>query len=268
MINLEKHNSKKVNGYSSKGNVPKWKIGNNWYKLDVFGYEGLAEFIISHLMGKTNVDNFVLYDLAKVQYKGEKVSCVSRNFLDKNEELVTVEKLHLSETGIGLAKKISTIKEIEDKIVYLVDFAESTTKDKDFHIDFTKMLELDMLFLNEDRHTNNIAFIRNRVNGKYKFAPIFDNGLSLLSDINDYNMSVDVYNNIEKVKAKPFSTDFIEQVEKAERLYKQQLKIKFDKNDIENCLKLADKFYPKEIIDRVRIILYEQMRKYAYLMKE
>lgn len=267
MINLEKHNSKRVNGYSSKGNVPKWKIGDSWYKLDVFGYEGLAEFIISHLLKKSNVGYFVLYDLGKVQYRNVKIACISKNFLKKNEELVTTERLHLAETGIGLTKKLSEIKNIENKIVYLIDFVETTTKLEDFHIYFTKMLELDMFFLNEDRHTNNIAFIRNNSNKKYKLAPIFDNGLSLLSDISDYGMDIDVYKNIQKVKAKPFSIDFNEQVEIAEKLYKQQLEFVFNKKDIEIYLGEAGKIYSKEIIDRVRIILYEQMRKYEYLMR-
>ena len=95
----------------------------------------------------------------------------------------------------------------------------------------------------------------------------FDNGLSLLSDISDYGMDIDVYKNMQKVKAKPFSIDFNEQVEIAEKLYKQQLEFVFNKKDIEIYLGEAGKFYSKEIIDRVRIILYEQMRKYEYLMR-
>lgn len=268
MINLEKHNSKRVNGYSSKGNVPKWKIGDNWYKLDVFGYEGLAEFVISHLIKKSNVDNFVLYDLEKALYRDEKVACVSKNFLKDDEELITIERLHLAEIGVGLNKKLTEIDNIKEKIVYLVDFVESITKLKDFHIYFTKMLELDMFFLNEDRHTNNIAVIKNNVNKKFKFAPIFDNGLSLLSDVSEYKMDSDVYKTIQKVKSKPFTTDFEEQVETIEKLYKDQLQLKFNKKDVDNCLDKANEFYSKEIVERVRSILYKQMKKYEYLIKE
>ena len=35
---------------SSKGNQEKWVEGNRWYKLDQFGYEALAETLISQLL--------------------------------------------------------------------------------------------------------------------------------------------------------------------------------------------------------------------------
>lgn len=267
MINLEKHNSKKVNGFSSKGNVPKWLIGDKWYKIDVFGYEGLAEYIVSHLLKKTNVKNFVLYDLTNVMYMDKKVACVSKNFVGVNEEIVTIERLHLAEKGMGLNSELSKIKDVEDKIKYTVDFIENITNIKDFHIYLVMILEMDMLFLNEDRHTNNIALIRNNVNKKYKLAPVFDNGLSLLSDMNDYKISEDIYKNIDKIKAKPFSMDYIEQVEAIEKLYGQQFYIDFDKKDIDKYLLEAYKYYTTDIVERVRTILYEQMRKYEYLIK-
>ena len=34
---------------SSKGNQEKWREKGRWYKLDLFGYEGLAETVISTL---------------------------------------------------------------------------------------------------------------------------------------------------------------------------------------------------------------------------
>lgn len=265
MLNLEKHNSKRVNGYSSKGNVPKWLIGDNWYKIDVFGYEGLAEYMVSHLLKKTNVKKFVLYDLSKVIYQGEKIACVSKNFIDKDEEIVTIERLHLAEKGIGLNAELSKIKNVESKIKYTVDFIENITGIKDFHIYLTMMLEIDMLFLNEDRHTNNIALIKS--DKKYKVAPLFDNGLSILSDTNDYKMEEDIYKNIDKVKAKPFCMDFIEQVEAIEKIYNQRFFISFNKKDVDDCLLEVKKYYPIDVIERVRTILYEQLRKYEYLKK-
>lgn len=267
MLNLEKHDSNRVNGYSSKGNLPKWLIGNKWYKLDVFGYESLAEYMVSHLMLKSNVENFVVYDIRKLLYRGEKNACISENFLKKDEELVTIERMHFAEKGVALIEQLLKYKDIKDKILYAVDFVKSYTKLPNFHIYLTKILELDMFFLNEDRHTNNIALIRNINSKKFKYAPLFDNGLSLLSALDDYSMSVDVYKNIEKVKSKPFSTDFYLQVEAIENLYEQQIRLSFDKNDINEYLSIASEYYSNEIIERVRVILYEQMRKYSYLFK-
>ena len=36
---------------SSKGNQLKWENQNVWYKADYAGYEGLAEYIVSALLG-------------------------------------------------------------------------------------------------------------------------------------------------------------------------------------------------------------------------
>ena len=42
---------------SSKGNQEKWLDNGRWYKLDLFGYEGLAETVTSSLLAKTNVES-------------------------------------------------------------------------------------------------------------------------------------------------------------------------------------------------------------------
>ena len=36
---------KRIAETSSKGNQEKWREGGRWYKLDLFGYEGLAETV-------------------------------------------------------------------------------------------------------------------------------------------------------------------------------------------------------------------------------
>ena len=49
------------------------------------------------------------------------------------------------------------------------------------------MLEIDAFFMNEDRHTNNIAVIYNEKTQKYELSPFFDQGLCMFADINqDY----------------------------------------------------------------------------------
>ena len=79
---------------SSKGNQPKWRIGGNWYKADSMGYEGLSETVISELLKKTNVENFVLYEPVKIK-NGDKyiTGCCSKNFKAKNESIITLEHL-------------------------------------------------------------------------------------------------------------------------------------------------------------------------------
>ena len=52
----------------------------------------------------------------------------------------------------------------------------------EFGVYLCKLLTIDALFLNEDRHTHNIAVLLDP-DGKYHYCPIFDNGAALLSDI-------------------------------------------------------------------------------------
>ena len=70
---------------------------------------------------------------------------------------------------------------------------------------------IDSIILNEDRHFNNISLIEK--DGEYRVAPIFDNGLSLLSDTSQdyrYGVSLDIL--IRKVKCMPFVNSFSKQV--------------------------------------------------------
>ena len=130
------------------------------------------------------------------------------------------------------------------------------------------MLELDAFFLNEDRHTNNIAFILNDDSGEYRFCPYFDFGLSFLADTaEDYPMGEDVYKLIDKIQAKPFSTDFDVQVEAAIHLYGDQLKLSFTNADIEKAFDEINDYYDTEIITRAKTILLYQRHKYAYMFE-
>ena len=47
--NIKLVTDKKIAETSSKGNQEKWLDGENWYKLDQFGYEALSETLISIL---------------------------------------------------------------------------------------------------------------------------------------------------------------------------------------------------------------------------
>ncbi|MCR5343044.1 MAG: hypothetical protein K6E70_06760 [Butyrivibrio sp.] len=49
MIELFEKDKKEFNRKSSKGNQLKWETNNTWYKADYTGYEGLTEYVVSHL---------------------------------------------------------------------------------------------------------------------------------------------------------------------------------------------------------------------------
>lgn len=255
-------------GHSSKGDQPKWSYNGNWYKADYMGYEALAEIVVSSLLKRSNVQDFVAYEPVMIQYNGKMyVGCESKNFRAKNEQLVPFERLHRAYKGVGLAQTLGGIPTAKERIKYTVDFIENTTKLTGVGKSMATLLALDAFFLNEDRHTNNLAVIRNEDTLEFRLCPVFDNGLALLSDTNDYPTGSNIYDCISKVKAKPFDPDFFEQVYAAEQLYGAPLKFSFKKKDVIGILNRLSSFYSSDILSRAEQIIYEQMRKYpAYFI--
>lgn len=262
IVDLREASLEPLQGHTSKGDQPKWQVKGQWYKADHMGYEALAEVVVSRLLKKSNVLEFVSYEPVRVLYEDiESSACVSKNFRAKSEILLPFERLHRAYHGRGLAAELSHM-ETGEKIRYTVDFVEQTTGLRQVGQYLTTLLELDSFFLNEDRHTNNLAVIRNEDTKEYRLCPVFDNGLSLLSDLNDYPMEEDIYRCISKVKAKPFDMDFDEQVAAAELLYGPQLRFSFSRYDLEAVFDGLNENYPEETIRRVDRVLREQMRKY------
>lgn len=263
-IDLTNIKKEKIENHTSKGNQPKWHVNDKWYKADHMGYEALAEYVVSELLKKSNVNEFVQYSLVNIRYDNKEViGCVSDNFKEDFEMLIPLEKLHRQYFGIGLADAIAK-GNIEEKIAYTVKFVEDITGLKNVGEYFSYLFAVDAFFLNEDRHTNNIAVIRNEKTMEYKFAPIFDNGLALLSDTNDYSFDADIYDNIKKVQAKPFDISFDEQLNAIEEMYGSYLKLEFTRSDIYEILDGLSGIYDEKIIRRVEKLLLEQMRKYQY----
>ena len=63
MVELFEQHIKTDERQSSKGNQLKWENQNVWYKADYAGYEGLAEYIVSALLGYSTLasEEYVLY---------------------------------------------------------------------------------------------------------------------------------------------------------------------------------------------------------------
>ncbi|MBQ1768977.1 MAG: hypothetical protein IIZ91_07660, partial [Oscillospiraceae bacterium] len=90
----------KVAETSSKGNQEKWQEGGIWYKLDQFGYEGLAETVISRLLGRSSIETqtpfrFVRYKMEKLNVHGrDRTGCSSADFLRRGESIITLAHLY------------------------------------------------------------------------------------------------------------------------------------------------------------------------------
>lgn len=263
IINLDAVQREPIQGHTSKGDQPKWQLGGKWYKADHMGYEALAEVVTSQILKHSNVPYFVEYEPVRILYRGREINgCTSDNFRGKDEMLVPFERLHRAYKGAGMAATLGRIEEPQERIRYAVDFVAQTADLDGVGEYLTLLLELDAFFLNEDRHTNNLALIRSEKTLEFRLCPVFDNGLSLLSDLNDYPLERDVYECIRRVRAKPFDMDFDVQVEAAEELYGTHLKFFFTRYDVPKMLDIVRPFYPATVIARVEQTIYEQMRKY------
>lgn len=249
---------------SSKGNQLKWESENTWYKADYTGYEGLAEYMISGLLVHSTLDleEYVMYETEEVQYKHNRYrACKSKNFLPKGWKLVTLERLFQSIYGESLNKSVYSIEEHVDRIRFLVEQTVKITGLKEFGAYLSKLLTIDALFLNEDRHTHNIAVLLDHT-GKYHYCPVFDNGAALLSDTTmDYPLHGEVDELMGGVKAKTFCQDFDEQLDLAEQLYGSHIRFHYTEKEIDRLLE-KELYYPEEIKQRVKVILMNQRRKY------
>lgn len=254
---------------SSKGNQLKWFNGDTWYKADYTGYEGLVEYIISGLLERTSLpkEAYVKYDTEKIIYKQNQYNgCTSKNFIPKGWSLITLERLFKNEQDQSLQKSIVEIEDCEERIRFLVNQIIQITGLKEFGNYLSMLLALDAFFLNEDRHMHNIAVLMDD-KLKFHYCPIFDNGASLLADTTiDYPLTGNLDEMISAVISKTICPDFDKQLDVAEKLYGNQVQLKFTKNDIQELLE-KEKYYPKEVKDRVYEILMKQCRKYQYLFQ-
>lgn len=238
------------------------------YKADHMGYEALAEVIVLRLLAHSNAADLVTYDPVLLHYDDKDVAgCISRDFMRKGEMLIPFERLHRAYEGRGLAQALAAFDPPKDRIVYTVDFIERVTNLTDVGKYLTAILELDCLTLNEDRHTNDLAVLRYEETKEFRLCPIFDNGLSLLSDLNDYPLTDDLYTCIERVKAKPFDRDHAEQMAAAEELYGSQLTFHITRDELKNEFERSSELYDPEVLQRAEYVLLEQKRKYSWLFE-
>lgn len=255
---------------SSKGNQMKWEKDDMWYKADFTGYEGLTEYLISQLLvySTLNADEFVIYNTEEIKYKKQKyLGCSSKDFLKKGWQIITLERLFEQNFGWGLHKSLYSIEDHEGRICFLVQQVERITGLVDFGKYMSKIITIDALFLNEDRHTHNIAVLMDK-NGNFDYCPIFDNGAGLLSDTTvDYPLNEDIYPMIKQVKSKTFLQSFDEQLDYVEKYYGHNLYFGFSKKDVEEIL-AEEQIYPQDIKERVKNIIYYQMDKYQYLFRK
>lgn len=221
--------NKKIAETSSLGNQEKWRDNGVWYKLDQFGYEALAETLVSRLLERSSIEQdtpftFVRYRMERVFAHGrERTGCASDDFLAQGQALITLNRLLSSYLGAPLSARLERLPSNKKRIEYLAETTADITGLDGFGRYLTLLFELDSLVLNDDRHLNNIAVLVS--GGKYSYCPIFDNGAGLLSNMIVYRPDIEPKGLISTIKARPFCTSFNRQTAAARQLYGRQLKL-------------------------------------------
>lgn len=262
----------KIAETSSKGNQEKWydKGTDRWYKLDQFGYEALAETVISMLLEKSNLETglsfpFVRYSMERLWVHGrERTGCSSKNFLQPGQSLITVNRLLSNHLGFPLKEKLSRLSSDKKRIAYLAEETAVITGLELFPQYLTLLFELDALFCNDDRHLNNIAVIEQ--DGVFRYCPIFDNGAGLLSNTQLLQMDVSPSALISSLRARPFLTTFTRQRNAARSLYGAQLELpKLTEQEIRSVTAPLLEYYPARdrslISDRVTSCILIRQRR-------
>lgn len=195
---------------TTTGNQRKYFRNNLYIKVDMFGYEGFAECLASELLKFIESDySFADYSMCSISDGWTtRNGCYSENFLYENESLISLMRIIKCQVeNVYEFFKQNRRYDLAKRTIELV--YHSTNLDISYYLAF--ILRFDAIILNEDRHLNNISVIYNRVEKSYKVSPIFDNGLSLLSDVNMYTFGKDLSRLMKMVSSRPFSKDFMKQ---------------------------------------------------------
>jgi hypothetical protein len=163
---------------SSSGMLPKkWIIQEGKRHLmkgseSLNGQEPYNEVIASKFLDIIGVDH-VAYKL--VQYKGNAYS-LCENMLGNENELVS-------------AYYVNNINKRDNKISHYENYIENCKKigfTDDVRQDIDKMITVDYLIANTDRHWSNFGIVRNAENLKpVCIAPLYDNGASFFTKISN-----------------------------------------------------------------------------------
>ena len=272
MIYLLESDIKTDNRQSSKGNQLKWKKNERWYKADYTGYEGMAEYVVSAFLQHSSLSEgqFVSYQTEEMMYNSQRyLGCSSPDFMRSGCQMLTWERLYRQTTARSLQEDVFQIGPVGERLAFLIQQLRriSGLPEKEISEYLAVILTVDAVFLNEDRHMHNLAFLLDN-RGTYHLCPLFDHGGCLLSDTSmDYPMDRDICRMIKEVPGRTVSRNLDDQLDAVELLQKQPLSFHLSRRQAVQLIE-AEPYYPDEVKRRVTDIILAQMGKYAYLFTD
>lgn len=194
-------------GTSSKGNQNKWYdtvnkmyIKEQFYYQDRYWKDYLVENLATVISERCNIQGITKQYI--VDLSTGKVGVASYDFCEAGARFVPIKEFA---NANFIVKNQGHSFKIYDYLIKLV-----ANLGIDWHDYLNKMILLDFLLGNEDRHLNNFGLIEK--DGEYSVAPLFDFGLGLFEHDTKY-LSASL--NLCKywMEGKPFSKNLREPVE-------------------------------------------------------
>ena len=161
-------------GVSRHGAQRKWiSQGDVRFKADLIGGEAEAETLVSLFLSSClNITEFEAGFVAYGVHTAENPFCYSLNFLKEGESFIS-----LYESMCSVKVKHSEYSDFGGKLNY-IDNVYKEVLGYSCKRWLLRVLTLDVMFRNTDRHLANLGFIADS-QGNLRLAPIFDNGLAL-----------------------------------------------------------------------------------------
>ena len=203
-----------------------FKLSNYNYIDGITGHENINEIIVDRLLEILGIEHLKYYLInSKIIIEEKQFDtfvCASKNFRKETEEKIPLD------TFYDLKKQ---------KGESIIDFCIRMNFEEMIY----QMIVVDYLILNRDRHGANVEVLYNKKERKYRIAPLYDHGLSLLfNNTDDQLKSIDI---LEDKKTNSFIGTF--------STFENLKLIPKDKFPKIQCLKESDKEYIFRDLDKV-----------------
>lgn len=248
---------------SSKGNQKKFYNNGVWIKLDNENcYEGLAEEFVSKFCECIYDFPYVQYECDKFLYRDDIYNgCYSRNMYNRQDiAFISLRSLFKQWDKPQNLFFINESTEINIQNVVSLIYNKTGLDLLDY---FRRLLFLDCLIINEDRHIMNLGICYCNSDSKFYLAPCFDNGSSLFCTNWTYRKRKTLEENIDFAKsvARPFSKFYDKQAKALLNLGCSPLVI--NKNSLDYFLSsYHNSLYTDELNLRVKKVLVNRLNYY------
>ena len=189
-------------GSEGSGNQKKfWTKDNKLVKLNS-KYREADKEVSAYELGTMFGLDMVRYEKKEYMFRSQKcIGCECENYLQPFEVSIPFSELFSgSEAVINFNTKASEFFDITVRLICdLTHFPADSVRRY-----IMQILVFDYIICNEDRHLSNFEIIKNEKTGAYRFAPIYDNGLSFLKS-NAVLTQAELQKRLKKYKPMPFS---------------------------------------------------------------